>query len=702
MSENLLSTEMWEDVPVDITSEANFIWGIANKLRGAYMPDKYGDVVIPMTIIRRFECVLEPTKDKVVETYKKDKNYPVRAMYRVSGKQFYNTSEYNLKELCNDSDHLAANFKAYLEGFSSNVSDILNELNIKSHIDKMNKENCLFNVVKAFSELDLSEEHFDSIKMGYIFENLIGRFFQNVDAGQFYTGRDIIRVMVSILTAEGCDDVYSDGKVITILDQACGTGGMLSTAYSHIKALNKTTDIRLFGQEFMGQSYAVGLAEMLIKGQDATNFRHADTLKEDCFRDTKMRFLLENPPFGTPWKGSDAKVGQEAAVLEEYAKGERSRWPAGLPGGGDSQLLFMQSAVHKMDDELGRAAIITNGSPLFNGGTASGESQIRRWLLENDLIEAIIAMPTDLFYNTGIATYIWILSKNKKEERKGKIQLIDATEIYHTLRKSLGNKRREFTGEDRKKITELYSNFEENKLCQIYPNEEFIYREYTVMQPMQRSYAINEKRIENLEISGALNTFYDSTKHAELLDKEELGEKLKKTEKTNLKKYEDNKADYEKIFEILRNNTSDKKYMSKGEFEPIIDRLLKGIPLTKAVFNKVLNGLSLMDKEAKIEKDKKGHIVYDTSTKDTEIVNIREDIDEYMEREVLPHIPDAKAFFEEDINLKTPKIKTGAEIPFTRYFYKYESPRPSEELAKEFLELEDLVNQKVKELFEEV
>lgn len=222
MSENLLSTEMWEDVPVDITNEANFIWGIANKLRGVYMPDKYGDVVIPMTIIRRFECVLEPTKGKVVETYKKDKNYPVRAMYRVSGKQFYNTSEYNLKELCNDPDHLAANFKAYLEGFSSNVSDILNELNIKSHIDKMAKENCLIKVVKAFSELDSSEEHFDSIKMGYIFENLIGRFFQNVDAGQFYTGRDIIRVMVSILTAEGCDDVYSDGKVITILDQACG------------------------------------------------------------------------------------------------------------------------------------------------------------------------------------------------------------------------------------------------------------------------------------------------------------------------------------------------------------------------------------------------------------------------------------------------------------------------------------------------
>lgn len=367
---------------------------------------------------------------------------------------------------------------------------------------------------------------------------------------------------------------------------------MLSTAYTHIMRLNDTADIRLFGQEFMGQSYAVGLAEMLIKGQDASNFRHADTLKEDCFRDTKMRFLLENPPFGTPWKGSDAKAGQEAAVMAEYGKGERSRWPAGLPSGGDSQLLFMQSAVHKMNDKSGRAAIITNGSPLFNGGTASGESQIRRWLLENDLIEAIIAMPTELFYNTGIATYIWILSKNKRAERKGKIQLIDATEIYHMLRKSLGNKRKEFTGEDRKKITELYSNFEANDLCQIYPNEEFIYKEYTVMQPLQRSYAIDEERIENLQTSGALSTFYDPAKHTELLNKVEVGDKLKKTEKTNLKKYEDNKADYEKILTILKDNISDRKYMSKGEFEPVLKKLLNEITLTAAVFNRIIVGLS--------------------------------------------------------------------------------------------------------------
>lgn len=700
MEDNLFTT--MEDESVDITQEANFIWSIANKLRGAYMPDKYGDVIIPMTVIRRFECVLEPTKDKVVATYEGNKAYPARALARIAGKQFYNTSRYNLKELCNDPDHIAANFKAYIDGFSANVQDILNELSITSHIEKMDKENCLFNVIKAFSEIDLSEETFDSIKMGYIFENLIGRFYQNVEAGQFYTGRDIIKMMVSVLTAEGTDDVFDEGKVITILDQACGTGGMLSTAYSHLKQLNPSADIRLFGQELMGQSYAVGLAEMLIKNQDASYFKHADTFKEDCFKDTKMRFVLENPPFGTPWKGADAKIGQEDAVLEDYAKGEKSRWLAGLPAGGDSQLLFMQSALNKMDDVVGRAAIITNGSPLFNGGVSSGESQIRRRLLEDDVIEAIIAMPTDLFYNTGIATYVWILSKNKRKERRGKIQLIDATEIYHPLRKSLGNKRREFTAADRQAITELYAAFEENERSQIHDNEEFIYREYTVMQPLQRSYKIDEERIEALAQSGALNSFYDPRKHEELAEKAEAGEALKKTEASNLKKYEENKESYDEIFRLLKTHVSEEKFLSKEAFEPFLQDLLKPVALSKPQLTKIIDGLSVMDKDAEIQRDKKGTILYDKDTKDTETVNIREDVEDYMAREVLPHVPDAKAFFEEDLTAKTPKIKTGAEIPFTRYFYQYEAPRPSEELAKEFLALEEKVNEKVKDLFEEV
>lgn len=696
---------LWDDNPVDVTSEANFIWSIANKLRGTYMPDKYGDVIIPMTILRRFECALAPTKKAVIEAYEKNPAMPSLALERKSGFQFYNTSHYDLKELQNESDKLAENFSNYIEGFSSNVQDIMKQLKLADHIKTMDEGGCLLTVVKAFSELDLNPATYDSIKMGYIFENLIGRFYQNVDAGQYYTGRDIIKCLVSILTAEGSDDIFEDHKVITVCDQACGTGGMLSTAYSYLKHVNPSADVRLFGQEYMGPSYAIGLAEMLIKGQDAKNFRHADTFKEDCFKDTKMRFVIENPPFGTPWSGKDAKEGQEKAVRDEFAKRAtgHSRWGAGLPGGGDSQLIFMQSAIDKMDDKIGRAAIIENGSPLFTGSTASGESQIRRWMLENDLIEAIIALPTDLFYNTGIQTYVWILSKNKRDVRKGKIQLIDASGIYHKLRKGLGYKKNELSPEDRKKITELYTNFEENEFVKIYDNSEFIYREYTVMQPLQRSYAISEDRIESMIQKGVLNSIYDEGKVYELENSIETDAEKKAKELKTLKKLKENKPLYDSLLEILRSNLSDKVFYSLSDFEPVIKKILAGFD--KKIVSKVIDGLSVMDKKAEIHKDKKG-IVYDTETKDTEIVKWTEKIDDYMAREVLPHIADAKAFFEaedEDATFEddmlAKKVKIGAEIPFTRYFYKYQEPTPSEDLLKKFKELENSVRDKIDGLF---
>lgn len=700
MSDTKKIDVLWDDNPVDITSEANFIWSIANKLRGSYMPDKYGDVIIPMTIIRRFECALERTKADVVGTYKKNPNYPAKAMQRISGQQFYNTSEYTLSELCNDPDHIAANFQEYLNGFSANVQDIFNELGMSDHIKKMDKDNCLYPVVKAFSELDLSIETFDSIKMGYIFENLIGRFYQNVDAGQYYTGRDIIKLLVSLLTAEGCDDLFDPGKVITVCDQACGTGGMLSTAYSYIRHFNPSADVRLFGQEFMGQSYAVGLAEMLIKGQNADNFKHADTLKEDCFPGTKMRFLIENPPFGTPWSGADAKDGQEEAVKREYTKGFNGRWGAGLPGGGDSQMLFIQSAVAKMDDKFGRAAIIENGSPLFTGGTASGESQIRRWLLEQDLIEAIIALPTDLFYNTSIATYVWLLSKNKRPERKGKVQLIDATGISHKLRKPLGNKKNEFSPEDRAEITRVYADFAETEISKIYDNTEFIYREYAVMQPLQRSYGFTDERIENMLQAGALKILWDDAKVADL---EEKGTTVTAKEQKALADYYKQKPVYEAILEKLREAVTDQKWLSPTVFAPVLEQVLDGTVTDKKLFDKIMDGLSVMDKEAEIQRETKGKnkgaVIYDKASKDTELVKWAEDIDDYMQREVLPHVPDAQWFWEENLSAKKPVIKTGAEIPFTRYFYKYQQPEASEVLAERFVELENSVSARIQSLF---
>ena len=571
---------------------------------------------------------------------------------------------------------------------------MLNELEIGKHIDKMEKDGCLYIVVKAFSELDLSIATFDSIRMGYIFENLIGRFYQNVDAGQFYTGRDIIKLLVEILMAEGCDDIFDNSKIITVCDQACGTGGMLSTAYNYIKHYNPTADVRLFGQELMGQSYAVGLAEMLIKNQNAEHFLHVDTFKTDAFSDRKMRFVIENPPFGTPWSGKDAKDGQEEAVRKEYAKGENSRWGHGLPGGGDSQMIFLQSAVDKMDDNVGRAAIIQNGSPLFTGDTASGESQIRRWLLESDLIEAIIALPTDLFYNTGIQTYVWILSKNKRAERKGKVQLINAANIYHKLRKAVGDKKNEITPEDRKSIAHLYADFVENENCKIYKNEEFIYREYTVMQPLQRNYAITEERIEAMLQKGSLSSLYDEAKVAEY---ENQGVSISDADKKKYEKMLANKPRYDNILAVLRGNISDKVYLSPKPFMALLEGIL---PEDKKLLEKIANGLSVMDKSAEIQRDKKGEIIYDKESKDIEIVKWEEDIKTYMEREVLPHIPDAKWFWEENLTAKKPVIKTGAEIPFTRYFYKYQQPVPSEELERKFLSLEQSVTERIKKLFE--
>lgn len=502
--------------------------------------------------------------------------------------------------------------------------------------------------------------------------------------------------MVNILLAEGCDDIFDDGKVITILDQACGTGGMLSTGYNFIKRYNPSADVRLFGQEINPESYAMCLAEMLIKGQNAENICYQDTMKADRFKGTKMRFVLENPPFGTAWGGKDAAEGVEDAVNTEYQKGFDGRWGAGLPGSGDMQMLFLQSAIDKMDDNFGRAAIVENGSPMFNGQTASGESQIRRWMLESDLIEAIIALPTDLFYNTGIATYIWVLSKNKRPERKGKIQLIDASTFFKKLRKALGDKKNEISPEDRSAVTKLYADFAENEYCKIYRNEEFIYREYTVMQPLQRSYAITEERIQVMVSKGALDSLYNEVKFADLELMEDRDGKAQK----QLNKFFVGKPIYDAILADLNHAISDTVWMSPDAFMPHLTEVLSKATTDKKLLEKIADGLSVMDKNAEIQRDRKGNVVYDKETKDTELVKWEESIEDYMAREVLPHIPDAAAFFEENLGAKKPVIKTGAEIPFTRYFYKYQQPIASEELEAKFSELELSVSERVAQLFE--
>ena len=679
---------MWDDNPINVSTEVNFIWSIANKLRGTYQSGDYKDVIIPMTVIRRLECALENTKDDVVKMHERMPNYPNIAMRKLAKHQFYNTSNFTLAELLNDPDHVADNFRSYIQGFSTNVQDIIASLKFDTEIDTMKENDLLYGVIKAFSEIDLNPRTIDNMKMGYIFEELIRKFSENVEAGDFYTGRDIIKTMVSILLSEGCDDIYDEGKVITIVDQAAGTGGMLSTAHSYISRFNPSADVRLYSQEINSKSYAMCLAEMLIRGQDADNIRKRDTMKMDCFPDQKMRFAIMNPPFGKPWGGKDAGDGVEDAVRAENAKGENGRFPVmKLPGTGDMQLLFFQSAINKLDPKVGRAAIVSNGSPLFSGGTASGESQTRRWMLENDYIEAIIQLSNDAFYNTGIATYIWILSMNKREERMGKVQLIDASSFCHKLRKSLGNKRNEITKEDREVITKLYADFEENEYSKIFNNEDFMYREYAVYQPKQRNYALNKERVKNMVESGALSNFYDEDKYNELKNKKVLT----KTDKTKLKKFENNQGLYDNVLVALKDNEI-MLTPNPGKFEKELEKILSIIFHDKKEMKKwlpkVMDGLSEMDKTAEIHKDKKGRIIYDTSTKDSEIVPMSIGIDKYMKDEVLPYVPDAVPFFEEDLSKKDPVIKTGAEIPFTRHFYKYEEPRDSEEILKEFKELE--------------
>lgn len=692
---------MYDDRSIDVSKEVSLVWSIANSLRGPYKSDKYKDVIIPMIILRRLECALEKTKQAVVDAYEKNPNTPKDILEVKSGYSFYNTSPYTLKKLLNEPNKIAENLKEYIHGFSVNVQNIFGKeegLDFFPQIDKMDKNNRLYSVVKKFSELDLDPETVDGMKMGYMFEDIIRRFSENAEAGDHYTPREVIRLMANILLAEGCDDLLTQGKVCTVLDMACGTGGMLSTTYDFLKRLNPKIDVRLFGQEVNPESYGICLADMLIKGQKIDTIVFQDTMKKDRFEGQPMRLVIANPPFGQPWGGKDAAEGVEKSVRDEY-NAKTGRFDAGLPATGDMQLLFMQHAIYKMDENLGRAAIISNGSPLFSGSTTSGESQIRRMMLERDLVEAIIALPTDLFYNTNIGIYVWILSKNKREERKGKVQLINATsdKFFKKLRKSLGKKRNELTREQIKEITQVYANFENGPFCKILPNEEFLYKEYAVYQPLQRSYGITEERIENLVNNNVLSNFFDSDKFEEL----SLMEPRPAKEEKDFAKFTKNKPIFENIISTLKTNITNGKFKNKDKFLPFLTDVLAGVLVnvdkSKDLIEKIAHGLSTIDKEAEVQKDKKGNIIYDPETKDSEIVKLNKDVDEYFEEEVYPHIPDAHYVYEYNPAKKGDKEKLGAEIPFTRFFYEYQEPEKSEDLLKKFFELENDISFKLKD-----
>lgn len=688
-----------DDKPINISTEVNFIWSIANKLRPTYNDDNYKDVIIPMTIIRRLECALDPTKEDVLKKHKNEPNAIRQQLEKVAKQCFYNTSEFTLEKLCDDPDQLADNFKSYINAFSTNVKDILfseeKGLGFDKQINKMDKNDRLYNVVKAFSELDLNPATIDNIKMGYIFEDLIRRFSENKKAGDHYTGRDIIKTMVQLLLAEGTDDVHKPNKVITIADYACGTGGMLSTSYNYIKSLNETATIHLFGQEINPESYAICVAEMLIKGQQPDSIRYQDTLKKDSFSDKKMHFIIENPPFGTAWGGKNAPNSLEKAVLDEHKKGTDGRFPAGLPKTSDMQMLFLQAAIQKLDDQHGRAAIIESSSPLTVGDTTSGESQIRRYLIDNDFIEAIIALPSDLFYNTEIASYIWILSKNKRMERKGKIQLINATTFCKKLDKFLGCKKNELTANYRDKITNLYVEFKENEYSKICDKGEFLYNEFTILHPLQRSYAMTNDRIQNVINTGILNELYDQDV-VYLLQKKE---KLSKKEEAQLESFIKNENRHNDILNTLKQSDDQTLYMSRVQFLPAFKKVTKSLQLSAKLEEKLIDALSKVDKNATIVRDKHENIVYDDQIKDIACVSLNEDINEYMKREIHPHSP--YAIPKKDATTQHTITKVGASIPFSKYFYT-QKPLPNrDELKTTIKALEASIQARFTNLFKE-
>ncbi|MEA2034283.1 MAG: class I SAM-dependent DNA methyltransferase [Euryarchaeota archaeon] len=472
------------NLSANISEKANLIWSIADKLTGAYKPHEYGEVILPLTVIRRFDCVLADTKDAVLAKNEGVKAVAVKELLlqKTSGHSFYNTSRFTFQKLLDDPDNIEANFRNYLNGFSPNVQEIIEKFKFDAHITTMANKGILYHVLKEFTtpKGNLHPSQISNLEMGYIFEEIIRRFSEahNEDAGQHYTPREVIELMVNILFIDDHDILSGEKITKTLYDPACGTGGMLSVASEYLLRMNSGAELIGFGQELNDQTFAICKADLLIKGGTADQIKNGNTLSDDQCADMQFDYILSNPPFGREWKNERTVVDMEAK------RGFSGRFGPGRPAIGDSQMLFLLTAISKMKDAGSRVAIIHNGSPLFTGDAGSGPSEIRRYILEHDLLDAIIALPNDLFYNTGIATYVWILSNNKPAIRNGKVQLINANQQFVKRRKSLGNKRNDISAEQIAEITRIYGEFQENDLCKIFRNEDFGYHKITVERPL--------------------------------------------------------------------------------------------------------------------------------------------------------------------------------------------------------------------------
>ncbi len=689
---------------------ADFIWKICNLLRGPYKRNEYRKVILPLTVLRRFDCLLTPTKDAVLEKYREIKTKPDTVIRRlledITGHKFYNLSKMQFDKdaphsLLNDPNNLAPNLNSYINGFSPNVRAIMEKFKFNEQIAHMAEKNILFEVIKAFAKVDLSFPGIPpdeaNMQMGYVFEELIriGAEQSNEEAGEHFTPREVIKLMVNLLL-DPEKDLGRSHVVKTIYDPACGTGGMLSVAEEYIRNLNSEAQPKLFGQDWNDEAWAVCKSDMLIKGEEADNIIRDDTFTKDGFdRDSDgnkwtFDYMLANPPFGVEWKQQQKYIQQEADTL-----GYAGRFGAGTPRINDGALLFLQHMIAKMrpvDKGGSRIGIVFNGSPLFTGDAESGESNIRQWIIENDWLEAVVALPEQLFYNTGISTYIWIITNRKEAKRKEKVQLIDARNFWVQMEKSLGNKRRRIGDPSDKpkdpdhisEITRIFAASTDGEVrtfsldskqkdlvvSKIFDNDDFGYHKITVERPLRLNFQATDERIALIEDQTSFRNLASSNKKNETIRQQEI---------------EAGKARQQEIRDLL-----DAFAKAHGEilFKDRKKFLLalrdmdrdRGVKLDAAEIKSVLGALSERDETAEICRDKHGKPEPDTDLRDTESISLKEGIEEYFKREVLPHVPDAW--------IDHSKTKVGYEIPLNRHFYRYEPPRELEEIEADIKGLE--------------
>jgi type I restriction enzyme M protein len=654
-----------------IRNHAAFIWSVADLLRGDYKPSEYGKVVLPLTVIRRLDCVLEPTKHAVLEKHKQLAGRIANiepVLQAVAGEQFYNTSPLTFTKLLDDPNTIADSLQLYIGGFSPGAKDVIDKFDFAIQIDRLRRANVLYQVIGKFAEIDLHPDVVSNLEMGYLYEELIRKFSElsNETAGEHFTPREVIRLMVNLLFIDDADDVLTKpGIVKTLCDPACGTGGMLSVAEDHLRALNPQARLEVYGQELNAETYAVCRSDMMLKGQDASHIAYGNSFSEDHHEGERFDYLLANPPFGVEWKKVEAEVRKEAET-----RGFNGRFGAGLSRINDGSFLFLQHMISKMkrpEEGGSRVAIVFNGSPLFTGGAGSGESEIRRWIIENDWLEAVVALPDQLFYNTGISTYFWVVTNRKAPERRGKVQLVDAREYFAKMRKSLGEKRKQIADAQIEEITRLYGEFAEGDKVKIFPNEAFGFMRITVERPLQLRWEITEETITAVLAGKSIQKLPHDVQLA--------------------------------VRELLEAQRG-AQFATQREMVKALGSAATGLGLPAPAEKAVWSGLAVRDADAPVITDRKGNPDPDPELRDNENVPLpsvpltfaedptdrlarleyRTAVDDYMRDEVLPYVPDAWV----DYN----RTKAGYEIPLTRHFYEYVPPRPLERIDAEIKELE--------------